>query len=131
MLGIYFMVATAAAAWTTCFTTATGPTWTTSLRANGSDWAYTLMRDGLSRHLPQDNVHIDHQGIPAEYRFRQWRVHGHSQHPPRVDEEFVEENHGVAGGMLTSSPMTASWRRATTSVLGHGRPVQRVLGCAG
>ena len=31
------------------------------LRASGSDWAYTLMRDGLSQHLPQDNVHIDHQ----------------------------------------------------------------------
>ena len=68
------------------------------LRASGSDWAYTLMRDGLSQYLPQDNVHIDHQGFRPSIVFVNGEYMGIHNIRSRVDEEFVEENHGLTGG---------------------------------
>ncbi len=65
------------------------------LRASGSDWAYTLMRDGLSQHLPQENVHVDHQGFRPSIVFVNGEYMGIHNIRSRVDEEFVEENHGV------------------------------------
>ena len=65
------------------------------LRASGSDWAYTLMRDALGQHLPQENVHIDHQGFRPSIVFVNGEYMGIHNIRSRVDEEFVEENHGV------------------------------------
>ena len=68
------------------------------LRASGSDWAYTLMRDGLSQHVPQENVYVDHQGFRPSIVFVNGEYMGIHNIRSRVDEEFVEENHGLAGG---------------------------------
>ena len=68
------------------------------LRASGSDWAYTLMRDGLSQSLPQVNAHVDHQGFRPSIVFINGEYMGIHNIRSRVDEEFVEENHGVAAG---------------------------------
>ena len=65
------------------------------LRASGSDWAYTLMRDGLGQHLPQENVHVDHQGFRPSIVFINGEYMGIHNIRSRVDEEFVEENHGA------------------------------------
>ena len=67
------------------------------LRASGSDWAQTLMRDGLSQQLPQENVHVDHQGFRPSIVFVNGEYMGIHNIRSRVDEEFVEENHDVAG----------------------------------
>ncbi|MFZ8836522.1 MAG: CotH kinase family protein [Flavobacteriales bacterium] len=65
------------------------------LRASGSDWAYTLMRDGLGQHLPQENVSVDHQGFRPSIVFINGEYMGIHNIRSRVDEEFVEENHDV------------------------------------
>ena len=95
------------------------------LRASGSDWAYTLMRDGLSQHLPQDNVHIDHQGFRLSIVFVNGEYMEHSQHPLAVIEEFVEENHGLTGGTfdLINDDGIVEEGNGDSAILGHGRPV--------
>jgi hypothetical protein len=65
------------------------------LRASGSDWANTLMRDGLGQHLPQENVHVDHQGFRPSIVFINGEYMGIHNIRSRVDEDFVEENHGA------------------------------------
>ncbi|MDA8606302.1 CotH kinase family protein [Flavobacteriales bacterium] len=70
------------------------------LRASGSDWASTLMRDGLSQSLPQENTHVDHQGYRPSIVFVNGEYMGIHNIRSRVDEEFVTENHGVEPNAL-------------------------------
>jgi hypothetical protein len=70
------------------------------LRASGSDWASTLMRDGLSQSLPQENAHVDHQGYRPSIVFVNGEYMGIHNIRSRVDEEFVTENHGVEPNAL-------------------------------
>lgn len=64
------------------------------LRASGSDWAYTLMRDGLGQHIPQTTVDIDHQGFRPSIVFINGEYMGIHNIRSRMDEGFVEENYG-------------------------------------
>ena len=68
------------------------------LRASGSDWASTLMRDGLGQHMPQENAPVDHQGFRPSIVFINGEYMGIHNIRSRIDEEFVEENHGAANG---------------------------------
>ena len=68
------------------------------LRASGSDWAYTLMRDALCQHLPQENASVDHQGFRPSIVFINGEYMGIHNIRSRIDGAFVEENHGVDGG---------------------------------
>ncbi len=65
------------------------------LRASGSDWSSTLMRDGLGQFLPQQNAHIDHQGYRPSIVFVNGEYMGIHNIRSRVDEEFVTENYDV------------------------------------
>ena len=65
------------------------------LRASGSDWASTLMRDGLGQHLPQQNAPVDHQGFRPTIVFVNGEYMGVHNIRSRVDEEFVTENYDV------------------------------------
>ncbi|MGY8942272.1 MAG: CotH kinase family protein, partial [Flavobacteriales bacterium] len=66
------------------------------LRAGGSDWAYTLMRDGLSQSLPQTNSYVGYQGFRPCMVFVNGEYMGIHNIRSRIDEGFVEENYGVA-----------------------------------
>lgn len=70
------------------------------LRASGSDWSNTLMRDGLSQSLPQVNAPVDHQGFRPSIVFINGAYMGIHNIRSRVDEEFVQENHGIEAGNL-------------------------------
>ena len=68
------------------------------LRASGSDWAYTLMRDGLGQELPQENALIGHQGFRPSIVFVNGEYMGIHNIRSRADENYVQENHGIAAG---------------------------------
>ncbi len=68
------------------------------LRASGSDWAYTLMRDGLGQELPQENAFIGHQGFRPSIVFVNGEYMGIHNIRSRADENYVQENHGIAAG---------------------------------
>ena len=70
------------------------------LRASGSDWAYTLMRDGLGQSLPQENAHVDHQGYRPSIVMLNGEYMGIHNIRSRVDEEFVTENYGLASNSV-------------------------------
>mgnify|MGYP005622231785 FL=1 len=70
------------------------------LRASGSDWASTLMRDGLAQSLPQVNAHVDHQGFRPSIVFVNGEYMGIHNIRSRIDEEFVTENHDATAGAL-------------------------------
>ena len=65
------------------------------LRAGGSDWANTLMRDGLSQSLPQYNTFVAYQGFRPSMVFVNGEYMGIHNLRSRGDEGFVEENFGV------------------------------------
>ncbi|MDE0871884.1 MAG: CotH kinase family protein, partial [Flavobacteriales bacterium] len=65
------------------------------LRAGGSDWSYTLMRDGLSQSLPQTNTYVGYQGFRPCMVFVNGEYMGIHNIRSRIDEGFVEENYGV------------------------------------
>ena len=65
------------------------------LRAGGSDWANTLMRDGLSQSLPQFNTYVGYQGFRPSMVFVNGEYMGIHNIRSRIDEGFIEENYGV------------------------------------
>ena len=65
------------------------------LRAGGSDWANTLMRDGLSQSLPQFNTSVAYQGFRPSMVFVNGEYMGIHNMRSRGDEGFVEENFGM------------------------------------
>ena len=65
------------------------------LRAGGSDWSNTLMRDGLSQSLPQYNTFVAYQGFRPSMVFVNGEYMGIHNIRSRGDEDFVEENYGV------------------------------------
>ena len=65
------------------------------LRAGGSDWSNTLMRDGLSQSLPQYNAYVGYQGFRPCMVFVNGEYMGIHNLRSRGDEGFVEENYGA------------------------------------
>lgn len=68
------------------------------LRASGSDWAYTLMRDGIGQSLPQANAPVGLQGFRSSIVFINGEYMGIHNIRSRIDEGYVEENYGLESG---------------------------------
>ena len=68
------------------------------LRASGSDWAYTLMRDGIGQSLPQDNAPVGFQGFRPSIVFINGEYMGIHNIRSRVDEGFIENNYNLNSG---------------------------------
>ena len=68
------------------------------LRASGSDWAYTLMRDGIAQSLTQENAPVGLQGFRPSIVFINGEYMGIHNIRSRVDDGFIEENYSLASG---------------------------------
>ena len=68
------------------------------LRASGSDWANTLMRDGIGQSLPQENSPVALQSFRPSIVFINGEYMGIHNIRSRVDEGFIEENYSWPSG---------------------------------
>ncbi|MBL7942114.1 MAG: CotH kinase family protein, partial [Flavobacteriales bacterium] len=68
------------------------------LRAGGSDWSFTLVRDGLCQELIQENAYVHHQGYRHCVVFINGEYMGIHSMRSRTDGEDLEETFGVAEG---------------------------------
>ncbi len=68
------------------------------LRAGGSDWASTLIRDALAQSLPQDYTPIPYQGFRQSIMFLNGEYMGIHNLRSRTNDGFIEENFGMSPG---------------------------------
>jgi parallel beta-helix repeat protein len=68
------------------------------LRASGSDWSYTLFRDGLCQSLVQENAPMYHQGFRQSIVFINGEYMGIHNMRSRSNGEELEELYGVTPG---------------------------------
>jgi len=68
-----------------------------ALRASGSDWSFTLFRDGLCQSLTQENGPVDYQGFRPGILFINGEYMGIHNVRSRVDGESLEEKYGLPG----------------------------------
>jgi hypothetical protein len=68
------------------------------LRAGGSDWALTLIRDALSQSLTQENAPVAHQGFRQSILFLNGEYMGIHNLRSRTNDGFIEENFGQEPG---------------------------------
>ena len=68
------------------------------LRAGGSDWSYTLFRDGLGQELPQEISPVPHQGFRPCIVFFDGQYLGIHNLRSRLDNGFIEDNYQMAEG---------------------------------
>jgi hypothetical protein len=68
-----------------------------ALRASGSDWAYTLFRDGMSQCLTAVNMEVDFQGFRPVVVFVNGQYMGIHNIRSKVDEDFIIQNHQLDG----------------------------------
>lgn len=66
-----------------------------ALRASGSDWAYTMFRDGLAQTLTAENMDVDYQGFRACVVFVNGEYLGIHNIRSKIDEDFIRQNHVV------------------------------------
>lgn len=64
-----------------------------ALRASGSDWAYTLFRDGMTQSLTEYNMDIDYQGFRAAVLYINGQYMGINNLRSKIDESFIVEKH--------------------------------------
>ena len=64
-----------------------------ALRASGSDWAFTLFRDGMAQTLTADNMDVDFQGIRPCVVFVNGAYMGIHNIRSKVNEDFIVQNH--------------------------------------
>ncbi len=64
-----------------------------ALRASGSDWAYSLFRDGMTQSLTDENMDIDYQGFRAAVLYINGRYMGINNLRSKIDESFIVEKH--------------------------------------
>lgn len=64
-----------------------------ALRASGSDWSYTLFRDGLAQLLTAMNMEVDYQGFRPCVVYVNGEYMGIHNIRSKVDKDFVVENH--------------------------------------
>lgn len=68
------------------------------LRAGGSDWSFTLMRDALCQFLTQENAPIASQGFRQSIMFLNGEYMGIHNLRSRTNDGFIEENYGQESG---------------------------------
>ncbi len=64
-----------------------------ALRASGSDWAYTLFRDGMAQSLTAENMDVDFQGFRACVVYFNGEYMGIHNMRSKVNEDFIVQNH--------------------------------------
>lgn len=64
-----------------------------ALRASGSDWAYTLFRDGMTQSLTAENMNLDFQGFRASVVYFNGKYMGIHNIRSKVNEDFIVQNH--------------------------------------
>ncbi len=68
-----------------------------TLRASGSDWSQTMMRDGLSQSLTIGISDLGQTGFRASIVFVNGEYLGIHNIRSRVDESFIEDNYNLTG----------------------------------
>jgi hypothetical protein len=68
-----------------------------ALRASGSDWAYTMFRDGMTQTLTIENMDVDFQGFRAAVLFVNGQYMGINNLRAKVDEDLILETHQLVG----------------------------------
>ena len=64
-----------------------------ALRASGSDWAFTLFRDGMIQTLPDENMDVDFQGIRPCVVYVNGQYMGIHNIRSKINEDFIVQNH--------------------------------------
>ena len=67
------------------------------LRASGSDWSFTMFRDGLTQGLVSENMDLERTGFRPSIVFVNGYYMGIHNIRSRMDEGFIEENFGLSG----------------------------------
>lgn len=66
------------------------------LRASGSDWSFTLFRDGLCQGLTDETMDLERSGFRPAIAFINGEYMGIHNLRSRVDEGFIEDNFGYS-----------------------------------
>ncbi len=66
-----------------------------ALRASGSDWAYTLFRDGMTQSLSGLNTDVDFQGQRACVVYVNGEYLGIHNIRSKINEDFIVQNHNL------------------------------------
>lgn len=69
-----------------------------ALRASGSDWSYTLLRDVVSHHATLNNTNIDIMGFKPSVVFVNGDYLGIHNIREKVDANYIEESYGLGPG---------------------------------
>jgi hypothetical protein len=69
-----------------------------ALRASGSDWSYTLFRDGLAQYLPVGYSDLDNSGFRACIVYVNGEYLGIHNIREKIDEDYIVGNHGLEPG---------------------------------
>jgi hypothetical protein len=68
-----------------------------ALRASGSDWAYTMFRDGMTQTLTIENMDVDFQGFRAAVLFVNGQYMGINNIRAKVDEDLILGTNQLVG----------------------------------
>ncbi len=71
---------------------------TFSLRASGSDWGKTMMRDAMMQSATVENTNLDYSGYRACVVFINGEYMGIHNIREKIDEDYVVGNHGLEPG---------------------------------
>ena len=66
-----------------------------ALRASGSDWTYTLFRDGLAQNATYDYTQVDNSGFRACVLYVNGQYMGIHNIREKINEDYVVQNFGV------------------------------------
>lgn len=69
-----------------------------ALRASGSDWSYTLFRDGLMHQALLYNMDIDMMGFRPAIVYVNGEYMGIANIREKVDDDYIEKNHNMPAG---------------------------------
>ena len=68
-----------------------------ALRASGSDWAFSMFRDGMTQSLTTENMDVDFQGIRQAILFVNGQYMGINNIRAKVDEDLIIQTHQLEG----------------------------------
>ncbi|MCF8360147.1 MAG: CotH kinase family protein [Prolixibacteraceae bacterium] len=69
-----------------------------ALRASGSDWTYTLFRDGLAQNATYEYTDLDNSGFRACVVYVNGEYLGIHNIREKIDEDYAVQNHSIAEG---------------------------------
>lgn len=73
---------------------------TFALRASGSDWSYTMFRDGLMQNATMENTDLDNCGFRACVVYINGKYMGIHNIREKIDEDYIMGNHGTKEGTI-------------------------------